>query len=45
MAMAEEERQQQLRMFSQCKRFDSWPSYSSQIETINLPKWAKSVSE
>jgi len=40
--MAEEERQQQLRMFSQCKRFDNWPSYSSQIETINLPKWAKS---
>jgi hypothetical protein len=34
-----EEYQAQLKLFAECVEFDSWPAYSSRIESISLPAW------
>jgi hypothetical protein len=30
---------QDLAKLAECRREDNWPSYSNQIETLNLPRW------
>lgn len=30
----------QLELFRSCQEFNSWPGYSSQIQTLTLPNWA-----
>lgn len=37
--------EEQLRTFNECQALNSWPSYSSWIETISLPAWAARQSE
>jgi len=32
-------------LYSQCITFDSWPSYSKDVTTLSLPKWAISTNQ
>ena len=37
--------EEQLRTYVECEQLNSWPCYSSQIETLSLPAWAARQSE
>lgn len=39
-AAGEAEIERQLDMFKSCQDFDSWPGYSTQLQTLSLPSWA-----
>ena len=43
--MAENERQKHLSRLASCQAFDSWPSYSYEIKTLSLPKWANNNND
>jgi exodeoxyribonuclease VIII len=38
------ERITQLRMFKNCSDFDSWPTYGSDIQPLQIPNWASAQS-
>ncbi len=37
--------EEQLRTFVECEQLNSWPCYSSQIQSLSLPAWAARQSE
>ena len=37
--------EEQLRTFIECEQLNSWPCYSSQIQSLSLPAWAARQSE
>jgi len=46
-ALAEGNRlmEEAIALYSQCVAFDSWPTYSKDITTLSLPKWAISTNQ